>query len=79
MGSNLPEDVWVVGISTIHVYDFREVLSPPMRKAVPKFNQIVAELLNTKHHNSLKKKVICTGDFLHLGCNLLRDYSKDNH
>ena len=31
---------------------------------------------NAKHHNSLKKKVIRLGDFLHLGHNLLRVYSK---
>ena len=34
---------------------------------------------DAKYHNSLKKKVIRLGDFLHLGRNVLSDYSKADY
>jgi hydrogenase maturation protease len=44
LGADLPEDVFVVGISAKHVYDFSEELSSPMEKAIPKAVEIVMEL-----------------------------------
>ena len=61
----------VVGVSASHVYDFSEELSPPVKTAVPKMIEIVVEISGAKDHNSLKKKVIRLGDFLHLGRNLI--------
>jgi len=48
LGAQLPDDVVVVGISTTHVYDFSEELSPPVAEAVPKAAQIVVELAMQK-------------------------------
>ena len=45
MGAQLPEDITVVGITTKHIYDFSEELSPPVEQAVPKALQIVLDLL----------------------------------
>lgn len=45
MGAELPEDITVVGITTRHIYDFSEELSPPVAEAVPNAAQIVLELL----------------------------------
>jgi hydrogenase maturation protease len=44
LGANLPEDVIVVGITTKHVYDFSQELSPPVEKAISKAAEIVVEL-----------------------------------
>ena len=48
LGAELPEEVSVVGVSTRHIYDFSEELSPPVLAAVPKMTQIVVELLMQK-------------------------------
>lgn len=45
MGAQLPEDIEIVGISTKHIYDFSEELSPPVADAVPQAAQIVLDLL----------------------------------
>lgn len=45
MGASLPEDVIVVGITTSHVYDFSEQLSPPVAAAIPSVMKIVIDLL----------------------------------
>jgi hydrogenase maturation protease len=45
MGVDLPEDVTVVGITTDHVYDFGEELSPPVAQAIPEATKIVIDLL----------------------------------
>jgi len=45
LGAQLPEDITVVGITTKHIYDFGEELSPPVEQAVPKALQIVLNLL----------------------------------
>jgi hydrogenase maturation protease len=45
MGAQLPEDITIVGITTKHIYDFSEELSPPVEQAVPKALQIVLDLL----------------------------------
>jgi hydrogenase maturation protease len=45
MGAQLPEDITVVGVTTKHIYDFSEELSPPVEQAVPKALQIVLDLL----------------------------------
>jgi hydrogenase maturation protease len=45
MGANLPEDVTVIGITTDHVYDFGEELSPAVAAAIPKATKIVIDLL----------------------------------
>ena len=48
MGAKLPEDITVVGIATKHVYDFSEVLSPPVAEAVPQAVKFVLDLLGEK-------------------------------
>jgi hydrogenase maturation protease len=45
MGASLPEDVVVVGITTRHVYDFSEELTPPVTEAIPRAMKIVMDLL----------------------------------
>jgi hydrogenase maturation protease len=45
MGVDLPQDVTVVGITTDHVYDFGEELSPPVAQAIPEATKIVIDLL----------------------------------
>jgi len=45
MGAHLPDDISVVGIATKHVYDFSEMLSPPVAEAVPQAVHIVLNLL----------------------------------
>lgn len=44
LGANLPEEIIVVGITTKHVYDFSQELSPPIEKAISKAVEIVMEL-----------------------------------
>ncbi len=45
MGVQLPTEVVVVGIEAQSVYEFSEVLSPPVAAAIPKAVQMVMELL----------------------------------
>ena len=45
MGASLPEEVIVVGITTNHVYDFSEELTPSVAAAIPKAMNIVIDLL----------------------------------
>ena len=45
MGANLPEEVIIVGITTDHVYDFSEELSPLVAEAIPQATKIVIDLL----------------------------------
>jgi hydrogenase maturation protease len=45
MGADLPDDVEVVGISTKHIYNFSEELSPAVAEAVPFAAHIVMDLL----------------------------------
>jgi hydrogenase maturation protease len=44
LGANLPEEIIIVGITTKHVYDFSQELSPPIEKAISKAAEIVMEL-----------------------------------
>lgn len=44
LGADLPQDVIVVGITTKHVYDFSQELSPPVEKVISKATDIVLEL-----------------------------------
>lgn len=34
MGAHLPDDIWVVGIEALHVYDFSEMLSPSVEASI---------------------------------------------
>lgn len=45
MGASLPEDVVVVAITTRHVYDFSEELTPAVAEAIPRAVKIVMDLL----------------------------------
>jgi len=45
MGVQLPTEVVVVGIEAQSVYEFSEVLSPPVAAAIPQAVQMVMELL----------------------------------
>jgi hydrogenase maturation protease len=45
MGAKLPEEVEVVGITTVKVYDFSEELSPPIADVVSFAARIVLDLL----------------------------------
>ncbi|NWF64798.1 MAG: hydrogenase maturation protease [Chloroflexi bacterium] len=45
MGAKLPEDVEVVGITTVRVHDFCEALSPPVADVVSFAARIVLDLL----------------------------------
>lgn len=45
MGACLPEEVVVVGITTSHVYEFSEELTPSVAAAIPKAMKIVMEYL----------------------------------
>ena len=46
IGATLPTEVKVVGISTSHVYDFSESLTPAVAKAVSKATKIVINMLS---------------------------------
>jgi hydrogenase maturation protease len=46
MGAILPEQVTVVGIESMHVYDFSEELSPLVSAAVPEAVKKVLDLIN---------------------------------
>jgi len=45
MGAQLPDDVTIIGIATIRIYDFSEELSPLVSDAVPQAAQIVLNML----------------------------------
>lgn len=45
MGASLPADVVVVGITTSHVYEFSEELTPSVAAAIPRAMKIVIDLL----------------------------------
>jgi hydrogenase maturation protease len=45
MGAKLPKQVMVVGITTDHIYDFSENLSPPVAEAIPRAVKLVMDLL----------------------------------
>ena len=45
MGASLPEEVIVVGITTSHVYDFSEELTPSVAAAIPRALKIVIDLV----------------------------------
>ena len=49
MGAKLPEDVEVVGITTIRVHEFREELSPPIADVVSFAARIVLDLIQQAH------------------------------
>jgi hydrogenase maturation protease len=44
LGASLPEEIVIVGITTKHVYDFSQELSPPVEQAISKAAEIVMEL-----------------------------------
>jgi len=48
MGAHLPERVTVVAVESPHVYEFAEVLTPLVARAVPAAAQMVLELLEGK-------------------------------
>ncbi len=50
MGAHLPEGILVVGVEAQSVYDFGEILSPPVAEAVPLAARRVLELLEDKSH-----------------------------
>jgi len=50
MGAHLPNEILVVGIEAQSVYDFSEILSPPVAEAVPVAARLVLELLEEKPH-----------------------------
>lgn len=45
MGLELPEKIWVVAVEAANVYDFSEILSPPIKAAVPYAAEEVLNLL----------------------------------
>jgi hydrogenase maturation protease len=45
LGAHLPEDITVVTIESRQVYDFSEMLTPPVAAAVPEAIQIIKQLL----------------------------------
>jgi hydrogenase maturation protease len=45
MGAKLPEDVFIVGIATDHIYDFSEELSLAVMESIPKAIKFVINLL----------------------------------
>ena len=56
MGLDLPEEVWVVAVEAENVYEFSEVLSPPVKAAVPG----AVDLLLTILKNGNRAEKICT-------------------
>lgn len=46
MGAVLPNKILVVGIESQQVYDFSQVLSPMVERAVPQAAQLVAQLMH---------------------------------
>jgi len=50
MGAHLPGEVLIVGVEAQSVYDFSEILSPPVAEAVPVAARLVLELLEEKPH-----------------------------
>jgi Ni,Fe-hydrogenase maturation factor len=50
MGAHLPGEVLIVGVEAQSVYDFSEILSPPVAAAVPVAARLVLELLEEKPH-----------------------------
>ena len=50
MGAHLPGAVIVVGVEARSVYDFSEILSPPVAEAVPVAARLVFELLEEESH-----------------------------
>jgi hydrogenase maturation protease len=56
MGLDLPEEVWVVAVEAENVYEFSEVLSPPVEAAVPG----AVDLLLTILKNGNRAEKICT-------------------
>ena len=47
MGANLPapENIWIVGVESVPVYDFSENLSPPITAAIPTAVEMVVAAL----------------------------------
>ena len=50
LGAHLPGEVLIVGVEAQSVYDFSEILSPPVAEAVPVAARLVLELLEEKPH-----------------------------
>ncbi len=48
MGVSLPDEIWVVGIEASQVYDFSEVMSPPIQGAVDQAVGKVKDLLRSR-------------------------------
>jgi hydrogenase maturation protease len=49
MGAALPDEIWVITIEAENTYEFSELLSPPVERAIPQVAEIV-NLLLTKEY-----------------------------
>ncbi len=54
MGAHLPDNIDIVGIETVSVFDFSEQLSPPIAQAVPQAVNLVLELIKTNDQEEVK-------------------------